>query len=245
MKQSKTILFLFGLVGIGMLVGGIFFFISTKQFVRTALRTQGTVVDLILRKNEDGRYTYAPKVTFTANNGDQYTFVSGASANPPAFDRGEIIEVLYLAENPQGAKINTLSTLYSLPLIMGGMGLVFSLIGGIPGFLFLRRKKQIEYLSQYGMRISSKVTKIEYRKNYKINNKSPYRIWAEGTDPRNGAVTTFKSDNIWFNPKKFVQPGDIVEILIHPQKNNVYYMETPFLPGQGKTNNTQNNPLIS
>ncbi len=245
MKQGKGVLILFGIIGVCMVFGSAYFFVSTKQFIASALRAPGTVVDLVPKENDDGGYTYAPQVTFSTDEGEEYTFVSGASASPPAFSEGEIVEVLYEAKNPRGAKINAVSTLYGLPLIMGGMGIIFALVGIIPGTLFLRRKKQIAYLHHHGMRISAKVTEVEYRKNYKVNNKSPYRIWAEGTDPRNGTVSRFKSDNIWFNPEEFVTPGDIVEVLMHPQKTSVHYMETPFLPQDGKKGTQTHNPSIT
>jgi len=228
MKQGFWVLGLFGIIGVAATVGSIFVFVNQKQFVAEALRAPGVVIDLIEQRDDDGS-TYAPEVAYTTAAGENITFISGTSANPAAFSRNEQVEVLYRAEEPEQAKINAFSTLYTFPLIMGGMGMIFALVGIIPGSIMLRRKKQIEYLKQFGMRISSTVTQIEYRKNYKVNNQSPYRIWAEGTDPRSGSVTTFKSDNIWFNPEQYIHTGDIVDVLVHPQKIHLHYMETPFL----------------
>jgi hypothetical protein len=245
MKPSKWIFILFGMIGFSMLIGSAYMYMSTTQFVDSALQTNGVVVDLI-RRESDGEHTYAPQVTFTTLDGEEITFISGSSANPPSFHEGESVDVLYLEETPEEAKINAFATLYTPPLIVGGIGLIFFLVGAITGSVFFRRKKQIEYLQQHGMRIPATVTQIEYRKNYKVNNKSPYRIWAEGTDPRHGTVSKFKSDNIWFNPKEFVKQGDKVEVIVHPQKNNVHYMETPFLPENGKIKNLpEQNPSIS
>lgn len=228
MKQGLFIFILFGTIGIALVCWSVYLVVHTHQFKTSAIHVPGTVITLIPRY-DDGDTTYAPEVTFTAQDGSQHTFTSGASTNPPAFYESEEVDVMYEPNNPSHAKINSFSTLYTLPLITGGIGTVFALVGIIPGTLYIRRKKQITFLKQFGMRIHARVTEIEYRQNYKVNNKSPYRIWAEGIDPRDGTTKKFKSDNIWIDPHTYIKKGDSVEILVHPQQSKMHYMETPFL----------------
>jgi hypothetical protein len=228
MKRVIATFVLFGVIGIGMCIASIHILIQQKQFIKQAVHASGTVIELVQKKSDDG-YTYAPKVIFTTENEEKIIFTSHTSSNPPSFHKEEQVEVLYKKDTPAQAKINAFSTLYMIPLVLGSMGFIFALIGIIPGTLVLRRKKQITYLKQFGMRILSTVTEIEYRKNYKINKKSPYRIWAEGINPKTGTPTSFKSNNIWTDPNPYTKKGDTIEVLVHPQKIKTHYIDTTVL----------------
>ena len=49
----------------------------------------------------------------------------GLASNPPRFQVGQEIDVLYESGNPQKARINKWMNLYFAPLLLGGMGLIF------------------------------------------------------------------------------------------------------------------------
>jgi CHASE1-domain containing sensor protein len=51
------------------------------------------------------------------------------SSNPPMFTEGQTIDVLYEPANPENARIKKWMSLYFLPLLLGGMGLIFGGIG--------------------------------------------------------------------------------------------------------------------
>ncbi len=67
-------------------------------------------------------------VEFTSADGTPRTFRSSTGSNPPSYDKGERVEVLYRADSSEDARINGFASLWLLPLIFGGIGLV---IGGI------------------------------------------------------------------------------------------------------------------
>mgnify|MGYP003993799809 FL=1 len=231
MKQVKITFLIFAIVGI--IFSGIAGQMVYKDytFKKTALHTTGEVIDLI-KKKSDNSYVYAPQVSFQTNTGEQITFKSNMSTNPPAFSKGEIVNILYEEHNPKHAQIDSFSMLYIIPLSLVGMGIIFSLLGIVPLFLLYKRKKQIKLIKQSGITTSAQITEIEHVTTYKINKKSPYRIYAKGTNPMNGTEMIFRSDSIWFDPTSSVQIGQEVQILLHPQKAKVYYMDLSFLPNK-------------
>ncbi|MBW4564695.1 MAG: DUF3592 domain-containing protein [Mojavia pulchra JT2-VF2] len=137
MDDSKFFL-TFGSIfaGIGSIfaVTGIMFGINTHSFVGTAVSTQGTVIDLKLHLSTDskGRSSsfYYPVVKFAPNSGEPIIFESNAGSKPPAFTKGQQVEVLYDPQKPKSAMINSWFELWFLPAMFTGMGSLFVLIGG-------------------------------------------------------------------------------------------------------------------
>ncbi|MFD7403553.1 DUF3592 domain-containing protein [Streptomyces sp. NPDC059866] len=119
-------------LAVGLILAGV-----SVSLLATAERTPGTVVALEWRnghdgvsrkKREDDRPAAYPVVEFTSADGAQRTFQDSTGANPPAYEEGERVEVLYHADSPEDARINGFASLWLLPLIFGGIGL---LTGGI------------------------------------------------------------------------------------------------------------------
>lgn len=110
-----------GLVGL-VLIGIAFFLWSrTKEFVATARPAKGTVTNLI----SDNEGAVAPVFKFTALNGDIIEKRETLYSNPPSHKVGDIIDILYDPNNPQGARIARTSSLYFAPILLAMMGLIF------------------------------------------------------------------------------------------------------------------------
>ncbi|MBF2007665.1 MAG: DUF3592 domain-containing protein [Chlorogloeopsis fritschii C42_A2020_084] len=138
MDDSKFFLIfgsIFGGIGGIFAVIGIIFGVNTHSFVGTALSTQGTVIDLELRSSTDSKgrssSVYYPVVKFAPSSGEQTIFKSNTGSNPPAFTKGQQVEVLYNPQKPNSAMINSWLELWFLPAMFTGMGLIFVLIGGV------------------------------------------------------------------------------------------------------------------
>ena len=141
----------FGIVLISMLflivgLGAVFFsyisFTGSQKFIKTSISADGTVTDIVQQTNTsdtNGRttisYTYAPKISFTASDGKTYTFISSTSSNPSPYHDEETIKILYDPQNPYNAQINSFFDLWGLSIILGGLGVVFGIIG-ILGVIF-------------------------------------------------------------------------------------------------------------
>jgi hypothetical protein len=118
-------------------VGALFLLIGlvligrAAAFLRGAIATEGTVVDLEESRDIDtGSIRYAPVVKFTTAEGQttQFTDPSGTSPNP--YEIGETVPVKYDPSKPHKARIPTALRLWVAPaiLVVLGGGL---LVGGL------------------------------------------------------------------------------------------------------------------
>ena len=113
---------------IGLITAGV-----SVSFLTDAERAPGTVVTLEWRTDHtsssrrnsgtDKPMAY-PVVEFTSADGTSRTFKDSTGSNPPSYEAGERVEVLYHSDSPEDARINGFFSLWLLPLVFGGIGLV-------------------------------------------------------------------------------------------------------------------------
>lgn len=127
-------------IGIGLFGGGIYSFLSTRDFIGEAATTGGVVIDLEREHDADGNHSYYPRVQFEAN-GRSYQFRGQVGSGRGTFKVGEQVEVLYDPADPHHARINSFVQLWFFPLFLGGMGVVFTAIGAAATFGDTRGKE--------------------------------------------------------------------------------------------------------
>ena len=120
-------------LAIGLILAG-----QSASLLSDAKRARGTVVSVEWRtehsssfhknRSSDKRVAY-PVVEFTSADGTRRTFRASVGSNPPSYETGERVEVLYRADSPQDARINGFASLWLLPLVFGGLGLLAAGIG--------------------------------------------------------------------------------------------------------------------
>lgn len=120
------------LVGIVLLAVGAWKGMETYNFLQQGVRVEATVVQLarVDGTSRRGRRTvnFAPVVRYKAG-ARTYTVKSDYSSNPPAYSRGEKVQVYYMPDKPDRMVIDDFLPLYMVPLILLPMGLV-ALLGG-------------------------------------------------------------------------------------------------------------------
>jgi hypothetical protein len=128
---------------IGLILAGV-----SISYASSAERAQGTVVSLEWSSGHTstsrrGGGSSGPSahavVEFTAADGTARRFEDSTGSSPPAYDVGERVEVLYRADSPEDARINGFVSLWLLPLIFGGTGLVITGIGTAVALVTRRR----------------------------------------------------------------------------------------------------------
>ena len=119
----------FGFVGMLLFAIGIFILIRTKIFMDKAQEVKGTVIRMVYRRDSDGGGGYSPVYQFRTITGQTIEIADGMSSNPPMFTEGQSVDVLYDPENPNRARITKWSSLYFVPLLLGGLGIIFGGIG--------------------------------------------------------------------------------------------------------------------
>jgi hypothetical protein len=126
-KASRLAIPLLLLAGAGLFVLGLHLHRKTELFLATAARAPGVVVDMATNSSSDGD-TYAPVVEFEYE-GSRYRFKDSISSNPPAYRRGQAVDVLYDPRHPRDARIDRGMWNKAVPLLVGGFGALLFLLG--------------------------------------------------------------------------------------------------------------------
>lgn len=106
-------------------------------------RTTGNVVRLEeSNSSEGGCCVYSPVIEFNAN-GQTYSFESGNASDPPAYDIGQEVSVLYDPANPETAQINSFIERWVFPIIIIPV-MIFAAL--ILNFFMIRSWRRGEYI---------------------------------------------------------------------------------------------------
>jgi hypothetical protein len=118
--------------GIICFIVGLGFAASTAIFLARSNSTAGKVVRFEEQENSDhDGVNYAPVFSFVANDGKLYTIQSGVATNPPGFEEGQNVSVLYIKGNPGSARLNSFWQLWFVTVICCSIGIVFALISSL------------------------------------------------------------------------------------------------------------------
>ena len=132
MSDDLTLGIVFSLVGGLLALIGVFLFIRTRIFIGKAQEAKGTVIQMVYSRTSSSSGSgggYAPVYQFKTLDGQSIVIQDSLSSNPPRFQVGQEIDVLYEPGNPQKARINKWMNLYFVPVLLGGMGLIFGGVG--------------------------------------------------------------------------------------------------------------------
>ena len=132
MSTDLTLGIVFSLVGGLLALIGVFLFIRTRIFIGNAQEAKGTVIQMVYSRTSSSSGSgggYAPVYQFRTLDGQTIMIHDSLSSNPPRFQVGQEIDVLYESGNPQKARINKWMNLYFVPVLLGGMGLIFGGVG--------------------------------------------------------------------------------------------------------------------
>lgn len=123
--------------GIVAVASGLYSFFNTEEFTATAARADGKVVEMVRsssRSYDDGGPTYAPRFAFHTPDGELWTILAKVGTNPPAFDVGDKIPVLYQTNDPAHARIDSATQLWLWPIILSVAGAIALAIGSVAIF---------------------------------------------------------------------------------------------------------------
>ena len=98
------------------------------RFTSTALRTPGTIINLIVRQDQHLRHSgllYCPVFRFRDQNGVEYTNDADLGSNPPSYRLGETVTVLYHPGQENRACIDSWTTFWAGPAILATIGVAF------------------------------------------------------------------------------------------------------------------------
>jgi hypothetical protein len=127
MKSVGVLKFVFGLVAVLMLAGAWLLYQNTTQFIASASRAQGEVIELLRVESSrrNGSDTWRPLVNFKVPSGETIEFAPSSSSSPPAYDKGEVVGVFFDPADPKNARLDGFFDLWGGATIVGGLGAVF------------------------------------------------------------------------------------------------------------------------
>ena len=117
----KPFLNIFTFIGIAFLVGAVFAYRYTKNFLDNAETAQGVVTELTFKRSKSGG-SYYPTVRFTAKDGTTYTATSTSGSRPPSYEVGEAVQIRYNPANPTDIEMPGFFDTWGLTLVLGGVG---------------------------------------------------------------------------------------------------------------------------
>jgi len=96
---------------------------NEAEFQGRALSTKGKVVSLISFRSSSSRgYVYRPVVRYSLPNGTTSEMESSAASNPPRFQVGDAVEVLYDPNNVTDARLKADMDFPIIQIVFMGMG---------------------------------------------------------------------------------------------------------------------------
>lgn len=220
---------IFTLVGIGMLVGCGWTLGSTLKFRKEATTTEGTVVDFSTSRDNKGKVMYSPIVEYRDLSGTTRQLSSSVSSSSPGYDRGDKVNVRFMPQTPESARIDSFMENWFAPLLLGGLGFLFFAIGVGAFVAAVTAARNRKWLRAHGMRVQARYTGVVYDESLKVNGRSPWRLTAQWQHPVTAAMHTFRSDAIWYDPTAVVQQ-ETLDVLVNADNPKVYEVDIGFLP---------------
>lgn len=120
------------LIGLALVTLGFKLFLSSRKFVITGIKTQATVIENIptqSRDREGSAIMYTPLLEYEAN-GKKTNYTPNTHSNPPAYNIGEKVMIVYSPKNAFDVRIVSFWGIYLGSNILLAMGLPMILLGG-------------------------------------------------------------------------------------------------------------------
>ncbi len=219
-------------IGVLMIVGAIAIGVARMRFEAEALRADGEIIGLreSTSRDSDGNIstTYCPQFRFTDVRGRVFDVEASGCSKPAGYAIGERVPVLYRAAAPQRASLDGFTERWLASVVVGGIGLVFLIIGLAFVLPMLAARRRARELSASGRPVTARVVEVARFNGLKINGRSPWRIHAQWQDTATGMVHVVHSDNLRYDPTPYV--GETIRVMIDPQRPSRHWVDTSTLP---------------
>ena len=231
MKKQKVVYIIFSIflvIGIGLLAGGAFATWKYSAFMSHAEEVTGEVAGVERYYTSDREVSYHVYVNYTYDGVD-YKEVPLNSYSSGMYE-GKKIKLYCDVDNP--GHIMTSSTGIIVGSILGGMGILFTVVGGIPLIKMKVNSAQKKKVLENGQVIYATVENIVLNTNYSINGQNPYLIYCFYQDSYQNILYRFKSENLWMNPAELFPIGSSIKVYVNPKDYSKYYVDTQEVSGK-------------
>ncbi|HCU1241262.1 TPA: DUF3592 domain-containing protein [Morganella morganii] len=225
--KARIISGVFAVIGLLMLMGGSYFYLSGYSQEKSGIVVTGQIIDLSVHRSDDGA-SYCPVVKYTDGQ-EEYVMESSYCSSGYHNAPGDDIDVIYQPGNPDNAVIHSFGGLYGGAVILLGMGAVFALAGTLPLIIMYLRSKSGQRLLREGMPVKARFSEVILNTTININGRSPFQIVAQMHDTAANTVKLYYSHNIAFDPSPFINQ-EFVTVYVDTKNPDKYYMDISFLP---------------
>ncbi|HGY2267258.1 DUF3592 domain-containing protein [Morganella morganii] len=225
--KARIVLGIFAVVGLLMLMGGSYFYLSGYSQEKNGIVVSGQIIDLSVHRSDNGT-SYCPVVKYTDGQ-DEYVMKSSYCSSGYRNALGDDIDVIYPPGSPDHAVIHSFGGLYGGAVVLLGMGAVFALGGTLPLAVMYLRGKSGQRLLREGMPVNARFTDVIMNTMISINGRSPFQIVAQGYNSADNTVKLYYSHNLAFDPAPFIHQ-EFITVYVDQKNPDKYYMDTSFLP---------------
>ncbi|AKM08082.1 DUF3592 domain-containing protein [Pelagerythrobacter marensis] len=211
-------------VGLVFAAVGLWAWTEDRALSNGGARTTGTVMELERRYDSDNGSTFRPVVVFHDREGTRHQFVGNVGSSPPAYAPGETVSVIYDPAAPGRAIIDGFMDRHFVPLIFGGIGSVFAMLGSAFLFLSIRRRRIVARLKATGIPIKARFVECYRDTSTKVNGRSPWRVVGQAKHPATGKLCSFKSDQIWVDLSRHLAGRDL-RVLVDPARPDQHFVD--------------------
>ena len=208
---------IFAAIGLVLAAIGGWFYLEDRSVTDGGARTQGTVIAMAGGRDADGDYSARPVVEFFDAGGARHVFTSSISTSPPAYTTGERVDVIYAPGSPDEAIVDGFVDRFLVPLIFGGIGVLFAVVGLAMLFAWLRRQRIVARLRATGVPIQARFVECYHDTSVEMNGRSPFRVVCQATHPGTGKLHSFTSDPIWIDLSAQLAGRD-VRVFVDPAR---------------------------
>lgn len=219
----------FTIVGLVFLIAGIgmAIFVGTYVVDGHDKILNGERAEAVVLQARDGA---KPILEFRTGRGERIRIEGKISSSPSPYRVGERIGVFYDPAEPSDAVIDSFIERWFLPLLFGGFGVVFILVGGTMFTLARRSGRRQARLQREGQRFEGRVAAFEVNQFTKINGRRPWHVLVDWTDAQ-GRSRRERSEMLREDPAKRFKIGDTVAVLADPANPKHFWID---LDGRSK-----------
>jgi hypothetical protein len=223
----------FALPGLGLIAGAGVAVWMEMAFRRGAVETRGEIVRMVQHGTAGRTGSEAPGWTpvfaFRLPDGKRIEVEAGYSTNPPCCRVGDAVTVLYDPAAPGRARMDGFMDSWFVATLLGGIGLVFLLIGRLVARLLrgFTGRMAAPAAGRMALRVEARLAGLRRE----ATARGPgWVVQARGTDPRDGAERLFESAPLPFDPKPQMMRMRSVTVLVDPASmGGAYSIDLSFL----------------
>jgi hypothetical protein len=222
---------IFAVVGLLVLIIGVVRLISGVIFMHKAVQVEATVSSIDATRTGSGnnaKISYTPFISYEYK-GKTYENVVLNEYNATMKVGGKIT-VSINPDNP--SEVQADSNIYVANFLMILIGAIFASVGLIAIVPKLKKMKKQSDAVNHGKRVVATVDEVVYKRNYKVNGRSPYLIYCTYEDENTGIKYKYKSNYLWTDPSEVYYIGSNIFVYINEKDYSEFYVDVDAMLNQ-------------